>query len=236
MNLILLDDADFLPDSGRVRFSGRRFAHVLGVHRAGVGDRLRVGRIGGALGVGVVTRLTDSELEMEVSLDREPPAPLPLTLILALPRPKVLRRALQAAAAMGIKRIVLTASWRVEKSFWMSPAIEPAAIREQLLLGLEQGGDTMPPEVICRRRFKPFVEDELADLARGTLAMVGDPGSGAPCPRDVGTAVTLAIGPEGGFTPYEVDLLHAHGFAPVTLGPRRLRVEQALAAFVGRLF
>jgi 16S rRNA (uracil1498-N3)-methyltransferase len=236
MNLILLEDADFLPGTRRVRLNGRRFVHVTSVHRAGAGDRLRVGRIDGPLGAGIVTRVGECELEMEVSFDREAPEPLPLILVLALPRPKVLRRALQAAAAMGIKRIVLAASWRVEKSFWSSPALQPGALREQLLLGLEQGGDTVLPEVLCRRRFKPFVEDELADMARGTLAFVGDPKGATACPRNVATAVTLAIGPEGGFTSYEIELLGAHGFTPVSLGSRRLRVEQALPAFVGRLF
>jgi RsmE family RNA methyltransferase len=236
MNLILLEDNDFLAGTSRVLLNGRRFTHVTTVHRAVVGDRLRVGRIGGPLGVGLVTRLAETELEMEVTFDRAAPEALPLTLVLALPRPKVLRRALQAAATMGVKRIALVASWRVEKSFWSSPALEAGAIREQLLLGLEQGGDTVLPEVLCRRRLKPFVEDELPALARDTTALVGDAGGALPGPRNVGTAVTLAIGPEGGFTPYEIDLFRSHGFTAVSLGPRRLRVEQALPAFVGRLF
>jgi RsmE family RNA methyltransferase len=236
MNLILLSDDDFIAGTNRARLGGRRLAHVASVHRARVGDRLRVGRIDGLLGSGLITGLTETELEMEVLLEHAAPPPLPLTLILALPRPKVLRRVLQAAATAGVKRIALVASWRVEKSFWSSPAVRPEAIREQLLLGLEQGGDTAVPEVFCRRLLKPFVEDELPVLARGTTALVGDANGAVACPRDAGAPVTLAIGPEGGFTPYEIDLFRAQGFTPVSLGPRRLRVEQALPAFVGRLF
>ena len=97
-------------------------------------------------------------------LDRPPPAPAPVRLLLALPRPKALRRVLQGVAAIGVKHVVLLNSWRVEKSYWASPALAPAALREQLVLGLEQGGDTRLPRVELRRRFKPFVEDELPAL------------------------------------------------------------------------
>jgi len=44
-------------------------------------------------------------------------------------------------------------------------------------------------------------------------------------------SVTIAVGPEGGFSAGEVAAAEAHGFAPATLGPRVLRTETvALAA------
>jgi len=230
---LLLDD-DFV-DQSRARLSGRRLEYVRAVHRATIGDRLRVGRFGGSVGYGVVTRLDDAVLELDVVLDTEPPPPAPLTLILALPRPKALRRVLQCVATIGVKRLVLVNSWRVEKSFWASPALGAAALREQLMLGLEQGGDTMPPTVELRRRFKPFVEDEVPQLIAGTRALVAHPKAADACPRAVSEPVTLAIGPEGGFIEYELDLLVAHGFEPVTLGPRPLRVEHAVPALLGRI-
>ena len=173
---------------------------------------------------------------LNIELSLPPPPPLPLTLLLALPRPKVLKRVLQCAAAMGVKKLVLFKSWRVEKSYWQSPLLEEEKCREQLLLGLEQAGDTILPELMLRKRFKPFVEDELPALAGNTLALLAHPGSPRPCPRKVGRPVTLAIGPEGGFLSYEVDLLMGQGFQPVHLGERILRVEQVVPALLGRLF
>ena len=235
MNLLLLEDADFIaPD--RVVLRDRRLKHMQEVHRAEVGDSLRVGRIGGLLGSAELLRLESHEAELRITLDSPPPAKLPLTLVLALPRPKMLRRVFQTVATMGVPKVILVNSYRVEKSFWQTPFLEPAAIREQLILGLEQARDSVLPDIIIEKRFKPFVEDRLPQLADGTLGLVGHPGDYPPCPRAVTEPVTLAIGPEGGWIPYEIDLLNKAGLQPVQLGDRILRVETAVTALLARLF
>lgn len=235
MNLLLLDDADFVA-ADRVILRDRRLTHMQEVHRAESGDRMRVGRLGGLMGQGRLLRLEANEAELQVSFDQAPPAKLPLTLLLALPRPKMLRRVLQTVAAMGVPRLVLLNSYRVEKSFWQTPFLEPDTVREQLILGLEQARDTVLPEVIIEKRFKPFVEDRLPALAAGSLGLIGHPGPWPECPRALNEPVTLAIGPEGGWIPYEVDKLREAGLSPVQLGERILRVETAVTALLARLF
>ncbi|NWB97375.1 16S rRNA (uracil(1498)-N(3))-methyltransferase [Pseudomonas gingeri] len=235
MNLLLLEEADFTA-ADLVVLRDRRLTHMQEVHRVAVGDSLRVGRIGGLMGNAEVLRLDAGEAELRISLDRAPPAKLPLTLILALPRPKMLRRVFQTVATLGVPKVVLVNSYRVEKSFWQTPFLEPAAIREQLILGLEQTRDTVLPEIVIEKRFKPFVEDRLPAISAGTLGLVGHPGDYPSCPRGLDEPVTLAIGPEGGWIPYEIDLLGKAGLQPVQLGERILRVETAVTALLARLF
>src|SRR5690606_22907434 len=171
--------------------------------------------------------ICNQEVELETFLQQQPPSPLPLRLILALPRPKRLKRILQNCATLGVKEIILINSYRVEKSYWQTPILDAESIREHLTLGLEQGGDTMMPELRQVKRFRPFVEDELPSLIQGSRALVAHPYAELACPRQVDGAVTLAIGPEGGFIPYEVDLLSRCGFEAVHLGERILRVDTA---------
>lgn len=235
MNLLLLEEADFTA-ADRAVLSDRRFTHMQDIHRVAVGDSLRVGRVGGLMGQARVERLEGHEAELSLTFDQPAPAKLPLTLVLALPRPKMLRRVFQTVATMGVAKLVLVNSYRVEKSFWQTPFLDPEAIRENLILGLEQARDTVLPEVIIEKRFKPFVEDRLPAIAQGTLGLVGHPGNHPPCPRGVNQTVTLAIGPEGGWIPYEIDLLGKAGLAPVQLGERILRVETAVTALLARLF
>lgn len=235
MNLILLEDVDFTSDS-RVRLGGRRARHISDVHRAKAGDVLRVGRIGGLIGEGRCLRIDETSCELEVAFSAQPPPPLPLTLYLALPRPKFLKKILQTVSSMGVKDIHLINSYRVEKVYWSCEQLEPHAVREALLLGLEQSRDTILPRVHQHRLFKPFVEDELPALVKDTRALVAHPGASTPCPRETSSSTTsLAVGPEGGFIDYEIEKLVQAGFTPVEIGARILKVETAVTALVARL-
>jgi len=235
LNLLLLLPDD-LVTADRARLSGRRLAHVREIHRAEIGDTLKVGFLDGPMGSGLVTRLDSQCLELDLTLDQLPPPKLPLTLVLALPRPKVLNRVLASATSLGVTRIYLINAWKVEKSYWKSPRMSETNLLEQRILGLEQARDTILPELHLRRLFRPFAEDELPGLTRDTLALVGHPGAMIPCPRQLTGPATLAVGPEGGWIEAELASLQAAGFQPVDLGPRILRTETAVAALVGRLF
>ena len=239
VNLILLAGEDLLPD-GTARLQGRRARHIAEVHRAVPGDELMVGRIGGRMGRGHVVRASSDEVVLEVRLDQDPPAPPGIDLALAMPRPKVLRRLLRAVASLGVKRLVLLNSYRVEKSYFDSPLLAADAVREELLLGLEQARDTILPDVQVRQRFKPFVEDELGALwGAKTSKLLAHPTAPATLDRcrtgGEGEPAVIAIGPEGGWIPYEVQMLEDRGFEGFSLGPRILRVDTAVPFVLGEL-
>jgi len=235
MNLILLFESDFIAGN-LVRLSDRRMRHVLEVQRASVGDELCVGLDGGDIGRGVVTILSSDTLQMEVRFNKKPPPKLPLTLMLAMPSPKVLRRLLYVASALGVGKIFLINSRRVEKSFWKSPVLDPTIIRRQLIRGLEQSRDTIMPEVLIRPLFKPFVEDDVPNIIKNTLPLAAHPDAPEVLPRNVGYPVTLAVGPEGGFIPYEIDMFRSLGFRVVQAGERVPPVEAAVPFLISRLF
>jgi 16S rRNA (uracil1498-N3)-methyltransferase len=65
----------------------------------------------------------------------------------------------------------------------------------------------------------PWEEERARTLREASEALLGV--AGPP------VAVSLFIGPEGGFSPGEVALAREQGLVPVTLGPRILRAETA---------
>ena len=234
MNLLLLKPQQM---SDRVAVvTGRQLDQLTQIQGCSVGDTVRTGVLDGLMGIATIIELNSQRAVLELNLDSPPPAITPLCLVLAMPRPKMLRRTLQTVASMGVKDLYLINSLRVEKSFWQSPFLHTEAIEEQLILGLEQARDTLLPRLHVRKRFKPFVEDELPEVIKGSKALLAHPLTSTACPINLQQPATLAIGPEGGFIPYEVDLLNAAGFETVHIGPRILRVETAVPALISRLF
>lgn len=251
MNLILLTSCDFLANdqqvdgsaglaaspAGEVCLRDRRALHIQTVLRAQVGDWVRVGLLNGNLGRARVVLLGSNEVTLEVETLTQPPPPtLPVTLLLALPRPRMLQRTLQTIATLGVQRLCLLQTARVEKSYWQTPLLQPEAILSQLYLGLEQARATQLPEVISYQRFRPFMEDVLPSLAKDTHNIIAHPGP-YPMVAKVGAKNSLlAIGPEGGFIDSEVASFIEAGFDPIQMGERILRVETAVPVLLAKLF
>ena len=245
MNLILVAPSDIITPRSTpsslldVRITDqRRLRHLHEVHRAHIGDSFNMGVLDSDMGRGTLVALNDTEARFELTLDTPPPPALPLHLILALPRPRMLARTLENITALGVKQVTLLNTRRVEKSYWQSPELAQEKIDQHLWLGLEQTRDTRWPEITLEPLFKPFVEDRLPTLLKGRRGLLAHPHTDQECPQGLALnePTALAIGPEGGFIPYEVEQLTAAGLAPVHIGPCILRVETAVVALLSRLY
>lgn len=255
MNLLLLNSNEItsttLAENPALRSSvlrlprsDRRARHLIDVLKIENNGEIRIGALGGGVGIGLVRSIDDNGLEIEVGpLEEQPPPASHIEVILALPRPKGLRRSLRALANLGVKSIHLIHSYRVEKSYWSTPFLEPGALQLTLQEGLELAGDTIVPKISQHRLFKPFAQD-IAPTLNAYKKLVFHPYS--PNQNRTGTvafadAVTVtdktvvAIGPEGGFIDYEVGLFQDAGFDVASLGSRILSVETAIPYIVSRL-
>jgi RsmE family RNA methyltransferase len=237
MNLLLLEPTD--PRDGvRYVVSGRRAAHARDVLGAEPGRELRVGLLEGPLGRGRVVESTGESLVLDCEFDADPP-PRPLVdLVLAVPRPKSLVKLWPEIAALGVDRVVLVRTWRVGKPYLTARAVDPAVYRPLLHEGMMQGRTTREPRVSFEPLFKPWVEDRAREFVGGALAIVAHP-TAATRLADVrvapATRVVLAVGPEGGLIPYEIEALERAGFRAVSIGERTLRVETAVVALLAQI-
>ncbi len=235
MNLVLIDENYFIGDN-LIEIKNRQYTHIKDVLKLKVGDNFIVGKKNGLIGEGEIITFDPDKIQAKIELKGKPPTKLPLTLIIALPRPKTLRKVIHSAITLGVKEIYFIESWKVTKSYWQSPMLEKEYIDNEIILALEQAKDTIPPEIYFKKRFKPFMEDELAEIAKDKKMIIAHPLSENKCPYNLKEDAILAIGPEGGFTEYEVNKFIEIGFEPVNIGERILRVEYAVPNIIGKLF
>jgi RsmE family RNA methyltransferase len=199
-----------------------------------------VGILDGPRGAATVEATSDESVDLRCLWDAETPPRPPVDLLLAVPRPKVMRRLWAQLAALGVGRVILTNAERVERPYFDTHMLEPDCYRPLLIEGLQQAKDTRLPMVSIHRRFKVLVEDELDGLSGTSLRMVADPAAARALGdvvrgglgEGIESRVLLAIGPEGGWNAFELRLLEAHGFHPVSMGPRTLRTDTACLALL----
>lgn len=235
MNIILLPQLN--PNQTSLSISDtEQINHVNKVLGFKEGDSIKVGSLLGNLGTAVIESMSATRVVLtDINLNKSPPEKLDLTVVLALPRPKVLRRLIMDMTAIGVREIILINSYRSDKSYWQSPMLD--RIEQFIHQGLQQGVDTIPPIVKMKKRFKPFVEDELSVMAENLTIAVAHPYGSLTLNqfiKQVGLPQVLCIGAEGGWIDYEVDLLQANGGQAVTIGNRILRTEAVVNALCGR--
>jgi RsmE family RNA methyltransferase len=151
MNLLLVDPEELAGD-GTCVVSDHRALHLRGVIGVRAGWHVRAGVVGGGLGSAEVKADDGVAITLRLTLTEPAPLPLPIELVLAVPRPKVLSRAIETAAAFGIARIDLTNAWRVDKGYLTSPRLQPEALARAARAGAEQGGTTWLPAIQIHRR------------------------------------------------------------------------------------
>lgn len=236
MNTLILAPSQFL-ENDQASLNERQQQHIRKILKLKVGDTLIVGELNGLLGRAELSENKGQLFLRNIRLNEAPPAGLDFKLILAMPRPQMLKRILQTVAIFGVRELILIQSQRVEKSFWQSPSAADQAISEQLILGLEQAKATQIPTVRKFTRFRPFIEDNCPELTKGYERVLAHPGDYDLMPTNKRLhKISLAIGPEGGFTEHEVSMFQAAGFSTVQMGDRILKVETAVTAFLGRLY
>ena len=160
-------------------------------------------------------------------------SPLRITLGQALARGEKMDWILQKATELGVAAIVPLLSERTEVRLDAERTDRRLAHwRGVLSAACEQSGRAVLPSLAAPLPLERFAA-EAGDAAR----LVLDPEAGArlsELPPGL-PALTLAVGPEGGWSERERDALRVAGFTGLRLGPRVLRTETAGIAAVSAL-
>lgn len=225
MNLILFEPSEL---GGSLPRRDPRALHLLETLRRKAGDTFDAGVTNGPRGKGTLVEVGPDALTLAFTWGPAPPGPEPITLLVGLPRPQTARDILREATALGAGSLHFFRADKSEPGYEHSSLWISGEWRRHLVTGAAQAFDTRLPTVTFGRT---LAETIAALTPAGTRVAFDNYESPQPLSAvALATPVTLAFGPERGWSAAERDQLRAAGFAFAHLGPRVLRAETAVIA------
>jgi 16S rRNA (uracil1498-N3)-methyltransferase len=208
-------------------------SHVAKVLRARGGDALTVFNGRGGEFAGSIETVRGGRVSValaaEVPVERE--SPLQLTLLQCVPRGDRMDFIVQKATELGVTRILPILSQRSVVRLDADQAESKAAHwRAVAVSACEQCGRNRLPSIEAPRQLLKVLGD--APPPEGTRLVLEPDDEADEKGWNGAPRMEIAIGPEGGFAPDELEALRVSGFYRVTLGPRILRAETAAIAAV----
>ncbi len=226
MNLVLLFPHELascsLPNhDGRVK-------HITSILKLVCGQQFQAGVLGQSLGLATILTITSSQITFDYQSVSLPTPRLPIHLLIGATRPPVMRRILKDMTTLGAMSITILHTQNSEKSYLHSSLWQDGAYKTPLYEGLEQARSVLIPTV--ERAFSLPEWLKKQPLADARLVLEASATSQWHPMAAANKSLTLAIGPERGFTINEVALLKEAGFTPTSMGATTLRTETSCTA------
>lgn len=225
MNIVLFERGE-----NHIDIKDYRAEHIKKVLRLNVGDSFKAGYVNGKQGMATIISANDG-YDFSFDFDSDGSVLYPLTLIVAQVRPICMKRILRESVSLGVQRLILPVSELGERSYLNASLYKDGEYKNILLDGAMQAGFTGVSECILAKNVEEAIsiidsdENLLLDNVIGAKAL-----SSLELNNK---SVTLAIGPERGWTERERNIFIDRGFSPCLLGSRILRTETAVVSGIG---
>ena len=213
----------------RAALLGAHADHLVKVLRARVGQEFDI-TTANAVRRGRISSVRNERVEFDLA-EEVPATPMvEITLVLAIFKFDRMEWAIEKCTELGVARIVPVIARRTDSHLAIASAKRVERWRRLARQASEQSRRTAPPEIALPAKLAAIVEmpfplrivlseSETQALLRDVVQ--GDPTDGR---------LTLAIGPEGGWTEDELHSFHQAGWISASLGNTILRAETAAIA------
>jgi len=221
--------------SGSLELEGPASHYLLRVLRLSAGDPVTLFNGNGRDYLGEICQVKRQCATVMISGSEIPEneSPLKITLVQAISRGERMDYSLQKATELGVFCVQPVTSSRVEVRLdEKRQAKRQAHWQGVVVSACEQSGRAVVPEVRT-----PLSLHEWLSSSDGPPRLVLDPAAATRLSGLVlnGDAISILVGPEGGFSTQELEDIRATGIRAVSLGPRVLRTETAGPAAISVL-
>jgi len=215
--------------SDRAALTGAHAAHLSRTLRARVGQEFEV-VCAGQVRHATVASVSDERVEFALGEEITASVAVPITLLMAVFKFDRMEWAIEKCTELNVTSILPVIARRTEKHLALSAAKRVERWRRIAREASEQARRVSPPEIREPRKL-PAALETAAEL-RVVLAesekeaQLNEVLRGRPELE----SLAMAIGPEGGWTPEELQLFETAGWIAASLGDTILRAETAAIA------
>lgn len=198
--------------------------HVVKVFRYKVGDSLLVTDGIGTLAECTVLKISGKHCTLQIQSKRKDPKPTHFIHVMVAPTKSMdrLEWFVEKATELGIQKISFIETQRSERS-----RLNTERLFKVALAAIKQSKQTWLPQVVALQKF----ETALQNLEGQKFICSGSAGTPHLLKKAVPASnYSVLVGPEGDFTPTELNLALEQKFVPVSLGVNILRTETAALA------
>ena len=213
--------------SNQVMLSKDDEHHLLHVMRMRVGDEIET-VYEGRLFLSRINQISPLAISVIHEIKNDVELMSDITLLFALTKGDKTDLVLQKATELGVKKVALIESERTVVTFENKDQEKKLARFNKIMKeASEQSHRLFVPELLGIYKLNNLPTFLYSDL--NYVAYEKDAGGTSSAFKEVekGKSITLLVGPEGGFSPLEIDNLEKQGFIRTSLGKRILRAETA---------
>jgi 16S rRNA (uracil1498-N3)-methyltransferase len=203
--------------------TGEHALHLSRVLRAEIGQEFDIAT-GASVRRGTITSISDKRVEFALGEEQLIAAAPDITLALAIFKFDRMEWAIEKCTELGVTRIIPIVANRTDPHLAAATTKRRERWQRLALQASEQSRRARPPEIAAPAKLKEFIgvagsRIVLAESENNTRlrdALVSRP-----------SILTLAIGPEGGWTADELQWFRDSGWTAASLGDTILRAETA---------
>lgn len=209
-----------------------RISHVQNILKSKPGDEIKILVLNVGIGVATLEALSEQEIELRISNLESPVVHGALDeLWIGACRPQTVKKILEYASSLGVAKLKFFKAELSEKSYLSSNVFHENEISFHLAQGLAQSNIhyTLPEVEVV-----PYLPVKMPTVLGFYFSFNTKHNFFSPS-GNLASPLTLAFGPERGFTAREEDHFRQNGLLPLNLHPSTLRLEVAVISALSLL-
>lgn len=218
-------------EGNRAWLTGNQARHLARVLRAKPGQKFDIS-VGETVREGTVISISPEEVEFELGAAMEPNQLPEISVLISIYKFDRLEWVIEKLTELGVATILPVVSRRTEPHLGKAAEKRVERWRKIALEAAQQSRRAKPPEILAPM---PLRKAFASTNGCGILLNEGEAGEAASLKsvlRECQPPIWLAFGPEGGWSPEEIELFRQSSWKSASLGSTILRAETAAIAAV----